>query len=315
MHNRNRIKMVAAALLISLGLAGCGSKNGDTSGPVVATYNGGQVHEGEFQKQFNLQYMLVKPTATKEEAEVEKKKFLESYILEQKLLLAQAKESGVKVDASQVNASVSQYKSQIIQFVYSGDANKFNQQLKKFGLSEKDLNPLIETFTYLEQFQQDKLKSVSVSEEEVKQFYNGHRSAYSNATVYHILTKNVADALIAKERVAKGEDFSKVAQEMSIDPSAKQNGGKMEGPLTQYVAPFRDAAATLEIGKLSDPVKTEFGYHILKVEKRGEPEAFDKVKESIKQQLIAEKSEKIWTDHMEELRKKANIQITLPAPK
>lgn len=315
MHNRNRIKMVAAALLISLGLAGCGSKNGDTSGPVVATYNGGQIHEGEFQKQFNLQHMLVKPTATKEEAEAEKKKFLESYILEQKLLLAQAKESGVKVDANQVNASVSQYKSQIIQFVYNGDANKFNQQLKKFGLSEKDLNPMIETFTYLEQFQQDKLKSVSVSEEEVKQFYNGHRSAYSNATVYHILTKNVADALIAKERVEKGEDFSKVAQEMSIDPSAKQNGGKMEGPLTQYVAPFRDAAATLEIGKLSDPVKTEFGYHILKVEKRGEPEAFDKVKESIKQQLIAEKSEKIWTDHMEELRKKANIQISLPAPK
>jgi foldase protein PrsA len=315
MHNRNRIKLVAASLLVSLGLTGCGSKSSDTSGPVVAAYNGGQIHEGEFRKQFNLQYMLVKPDATEEEAEGEKKNFLENYILEQKLVLAQAKESGVKVDANQVNGPASQYKSQIIQYIYSGDANQFNQQMKKLGLTEKDLNPLIETFMYLEQFQQEKLKSVSVSEEEAKQYYNEHRDAYSSATVYHILTDKVADALIAKERVAKGEDFSKVAQEMSIDPSAKQNGGKMEGPLTQYVAPFRDAAATLEIGKLSEPVQTQYGYHIIKVEKRGEPEAFDKVKESIRQQLQAEKSEKTWRGYLEEMRKKANIQITLPTQK
>lgn len=313
MHKRNRIKIMTAALFISLGLAGCGSQSGDTSGPVVATYNGGQIHEGELNKQYNLQHMLVKPDQTP--TDEDKKKFLEDYILDQKLMLAKAKEAGIKVDANQATTSASQYKSQITQYVYNGDTNKFNDQMKKLGLSNKDFNSMIETFLYLQQFQQEKLKSVSVTDEEIKKYYDDNRAAFADATVYHILTKTAADAVIARERVLKGEDFSKVAEEVSIDPSAKQNGGKMEGPLTQYVAPFRDAAAKLEIGKISEPVQTQFGYHIIKVEKRGEPEPFDKVKESIRQQLMSEKSEKTWNEYREDIRKNANIQITLPAVK
>ncbi len=70
----------------------------------------------------------------------------------------------------------------------------------------------------------------------------------------------------ARERVLNGEDFSKVAKEMSEDPSAKKNGGKL-GYFTafQMVYPFETAAYTTPVGTVSKPFKTRFGYHIVQV--------------------------------------------------
>ncbi|MGE0588266.1 MAG: peptidylprolyl isomerase [Cyclobacteriaceae bacterium] len=73
-------------------------------------------------------------------------------------------------------------------------------------------------------------------------------------------------AIEIRERVMKGEDFGTLAQEFSSDPSAKSNGGDL-GYFTalQMVYPFEEAAFKTEVGKVSNPVKTRFGYHIIKV--------------------------------------------------
>ncbi|WP_353330419.1 peptidylprolyl isomerase [Bacteroides sedimenti] len=73
----------------------------------------------------------------------------------------------------------------------------------------------------------------------------------------------------ARQRILKGEDFEKVAREVSEDPSVKQNGGKL-GYFTamQMVTPFEDAAYALKAGGLSKPVRSDFGYHIIKVTNR-----------------------------------------------
>ncbi|MDY0779254.1 peptidylprolyl isomerase [Tenacibaculum sp. IB213877] len=70
----------------------------------------------------------------------------------------------------------------------------------------------------------------------------------------------------ARERIQNGEEFSKVAKEISEDPSAKMNGGDL-GYFSAFkmVYPFEEAAYTTEVGQLSEPFKTRFGYHILKV--------------------------------------------------
>lgn len=72
-------------------------------------------------------------------------------------------------------------------------------------------------------------------------------------------------ALEIKKRILKGEDFEKLAREFSSDPSVKDNGGNI-GYFTvlQTVYPFESAAYTTEIGKVSDPVRTKFGYHLVK---------------------------------------------------
>jgi peptidyl-prolyl cis-trans isomerase SurA len=92
----------------------------------------------------------------------------------------------------------------------------------------------------------------------------------------HILVKcdenaNPADTLIAykkilalRKRIEKGEPFEKVAKESSEDPSAKNNGGNI-GWFSVFgtIYPFENAAYTLKKGELSEPVRTEFGYHLV----------------------------------------------------
>ncbi len=81
----------------------------------------------------------------------------------------------------------------------------------------------------------------------------------------HILVKKQSEALAILERLKNGEKFGKVARELSIDSgSAKRDGSLGYFGKGMMVKPFEEAAFKLEIGNISEPVKSEFGYHIIK---------------------------------------------------
>jgi foldase protein PrsA len=81
----------------------------------------------------------------------------------------------------------------------------------------------------------------------------------------HILVKKQSEALVILERLRKGEKFGKLARELSIDSgSAKRDGDLGYFGRGVMVKPFEEAAFKLQVGNISDPVKTEFGYHIIK---------------------------------------------------
>jgi len=81
----------------------------------------------------------------------------------------------------------------------------------------------------------------------------------------HILVKKQSDALAIMERLKKGEKFGKLAKELSIDSgSAKRDGSLGYFGRGMMVKPFEEAAFKLQIGETSEPVKSEFGYHIIK---------------------------------------------------
>jgi peptidyl-prolyl cis-trans isomerase C len=91
------------------------------------------------------------------------------------------------------------------------------------------------------------------------------------------------------DRVKKGEDFNKLANELTEDPSGKDNGGDL-GYFTkeQMVPEFSDIAFKLDKGQVSDPVKTQFGWHVLKVEdkRQRQPPAFDTVKDQVENYAV-----------------------------
>jgi foldase protein PrsA len=81
----------------------------------------------------------------------------------------------------------------------------------------------------------------------------------------HILVKKQSEALAIMERLKKGEKFGKLAKELSIDSgSAKRDGSLGYFGRGMMVKPFEEAAFKLQIGETSQPVKSEFGYHIIK---------------------------------------------------
>jgi len=81
----------------------------------------------------------------------------------------------------------------------------------------------------------------------------------------HILVSKQSESLLIAERLKKGEKFGKLAKELSTDSgSAKKDGNLGYFTKGMMVKPFEEVAFKLQIGEISDPVKTEFGYHIIK---------------------------------------------------
>ena len=125
----------------------------------------------------------------------------------------------------------------------------------------------------------------------------------------HILVESEDEAKKIAARIKGGEDFAKVAGEVSKDPGSKTEGGDL-GWFTQerMVKPFADAAFKLAPGQVSDPVKTQFGWHVLRVEeKRTKPvPTFDEMKEQIDQYL----TRKAQQDTIVRLREAAKVERT-----
>jgi len=126
--------------------------------------------------------------------------------------------------------------------------------------------------------------------------------------VSHILVSDQAKAKEAKKKLNKGAKFADIAKEYSSDQSTKGNGGTlgyiMEG---QLVPEFEAKAFSMKKGEISDPVKTDFGWHIIKLDDKRKAKAPTKEEAtpSIKNKL----SQEVVGKYFEELKKKANVQI------
>ena len=158
----------------------------------------------------------------------------------------------------------------------------------------------------------DKSVRNAVPDEEAKKIFDAKIAGMKpeeEIHARHILVATEAEAKEVKERLLKGEDFATVAKEKSKDPSAEGGDLGFFGR-GQMLKPFEDAAFALKVGEVSDPVQTQFGWHIIKVEeKRTRPlPTFDQVKDTIISQLTAQKAK----DTLKQLHDAAKIEIIDP---
>jgi peptidyl-prolyl cis-trans isomerase C len=123
----------------------------------------------------------------------------------------------------------------------------------------------------------------------------------------HILVEKEEDAKAALERLKKGEDFAKLAGELSKDPGSGKEGGDLGYFTKERMVPeFAEAAFKLEKGGVSDVVKSQFGFHIIKVEDKRlrQPPPFEQVKEQL-QRYLAQKAQQ---DLVLKLRADAKVE-------
>lgn len=161
---------------------------------------------------------------------------------------------------------------------------------------------------------QNYLKTNPVTDADLKAEYDS-KVGGSNATEYkasHILVKEEAEAKKLIAELDKGSKFADLANKHSLDAKESQNGGELGWfAAGQMVEQFSEAVAKLEKGKYSkEPVKTQFGYHIiLREDSRAQtPPPFDTVKEQLKPLLERKKVQKM----VEEMRKQAKVEILVP---
>jgi peptidyl-prolyl cis-trans isomerase C len=158
-----------------------------------------------------------------------------------------------------------------------------------------------------------------VSDQEVRDYYEKNKEKFAPVTqikASHILVKTEEEAKKILEKLKKGEDFAQLARKYSIDTASAKNGGDL-GYFTrgQMVPEFEAAASRLKPGEISEPVKTKFGYHIIKVsdKKVGQVVEFEKVKDLISQNLVGEKQKQSFDSYIEGLKKSYKVEINKDA--
>ncbi len=167
-------------------------------------------------------------------------------------------------------------------------------------------------------------ENISVSEDDVFARYQENQGAYTSAEIRdasHILVKVDADevaeqalAKIAKirERITNGENFSDLAREFSEDPGSADSGGSL-GEIERGVMmqTFEAALFSMEVGQLSEPVKTAFGWHLIKLHSvtGGETQSFESLKSSLEDGMKTELAESQIYDLVENL---ANLAYERP---
>ncbi|QWH17587.1 peptidylprolyl isomerase [Bacillus mycoides] len=133
--------------------------------------------------------------------------------------------------------------------------------------------------------------------------------------VSHILVKDEKTAKEVKEKINNGEDFTALAKQYSEDTGSKEQGGEIAGFAPgQTVKEFEEAAYKLDAGQVSEPIKTSYGYHIIKVTDKKELKPFDEVKDSIRkdleQQRLQDATGKWKQQVINDLLKEADIKVT-----
>jgi peptidyl-prolyl cis-trans isomerase C len=149
-----------------------------------------------------------------------------------------------------------------------------------------------------------------VTEEEIKAAYDAESAKVAQTErvrARHVLLATEKEAIDIIGRIKAGEKFEDLAKKYSLDGSKDYGGDLGYFTAPEMVAEFSKAAFALKVGEISQPVKTDFGWHVIRIEDRklGAAQPFDQVKSAIRNVLLRKKVQ----ETMDELRKTAKVEV------
>ncbi|GMX66142.1 hypothetical protein Elgi_54130 [Paenibacillus elgii] len=271
-------------------------KQGDPNA-VVAAYKGGQMTWGELNKLAAVMHLLRNTGEADEE-------FLK-HMIGNKVLAGRITAEQKAALPAEIDKQYEELKKYLAQWQKTEDIASF---LAKEGLTEQDVRDYLGLYIAA-----GEALSAQATDAKLKETYDAAIAAktgeFVEASVRHILigfkdaegkerSKDDAkkQALDIAGKLKNGEDFAALAKQYTDDPGSKDSGGLYENqPVTDWTEAFRKAAVELELNKISEPIETEYGYHIMRVEARS-TQSFDEVKDEMKSAAL----EKAYDTFMEQ---------------
>ena len=257
---------VALVALTALVAAGCGGKD-DVPADAVAVVDGTVITKTQLQdllaraeKSYQSQKRAFPKAGTSEYTALQNQAV--AYLVQREEYVKEADKLGVEVTPAQIDKRVDEVTKQY----FGGDKAKLQAQLKQQGYTDAAFREDIEAQLLSEAIVAKVTADAAVTDADVKQYYDENKAQFTVAQsrdVRHILVKTKAEADAVERRLAAGEDFAAIAKELSQDPGSASSGGKLTIQKGQTVAPFEKSSFSLKVDEISQPIKTEFGYHVI----------------------------------------------------
>ena len=286
-----RVRLVALALAVAM-LVGSGWAALPVGGPVVATVGETRITRDEFNLRFDIhlrrltaqQGMPYDPSLAEIFANL--KPEVLARVVQERLLLLEADAWGVPDLRARADEEVARARAN-----FDSD-EAFNAALNDAGFMTAD------TFRALlaEQFRLQALiellvQRTPIRESVIRLYYEQNAGSYQQAAevlTRHILVPTLEEAQVAQARIRGGGEFGKVAADVSTDPGSAGAGGQLPWFARGQVVPeFEAAAFSLPLNQVSDPVQTQFGFHLIEVLERvdGRTLPLDEVRSEIEDAL------------------------------
>ncbi len=245
--------------------------------------------------------------------------FLEK-LIDMRLQLQEAKRIGLDVSPEEVKEAIENIKRK-----YSLTDKSLEEYLAKEGLNVEGYKKSLSEQILASQFLNKQVRSkIVISDDEIKSLIDAYKANLVNDESFKIRQiflkkpKEEAERKAAEEkaslilqRLKSGEDFSKLAQETSEDPSGKQGGDLGYVKKNLLAEEFIEAFSTMKPGDISPPFWTEKGLHIVKLDDKSSAQSTEDTTENIRKQLTERRFMEKYKSLIKDLREKAHIEIRL----
>lgn len=346
-RKQSAAKWLAVALVLVLVLAvasGCGKKKegagaspSPSSSPtptpiaddmVVATYKDGQIVGKDFNKFVNTTFFFY-PSYAAAAGQPEFNDYMVKQMVTLRILSSRASDQNKKDAETKAKEQVDQIKS----YFEGQEKGSWDKQLKEAKLEAKDIQDYMQSTIAVMSDMTGKVNDQQAKDQYDKDLKDKPHG-FDIATVSHILIalkdptdqtgqkdlRTKEDALKraqeVKAKLDQGGDFAALAKEYSDDPGSKDKGGKYENeylPEAGWDPDFQKAAEDLAVGKVSDPVETSFGYHIMLVNSRA-PKPLDQLKDQMKSEVAGSMINDFVEKELPTLNFKSNLPTPSPSP-
>ena len=303
---KHRMQSFFTLLAIFLLVWGCSQRGGRFPEDVLARVNKEQITVGEFDREF--QELILEPGKEPKETNLGdlKKAYLDQ-VIERKILVQEARRSGMKVSEEDLNQVISEMKMD-----YPGEG--FGEKLGLRGMTLDEWKARLEEELLAEKM----IRSVhhyrgKIDEKEAVQYYEAYRASFllpQKVRARQIVVADGEEAIQILKRLRKGEVFEKLALEKSLGPE-KAKGGDL-GYFSRGERPTEfENVFTMEVGAISEVIKSPYGYHIFKLEEKIEPRQipFVEAKPGILQELGQKKGEEEYQTWLKGLKGKAKVMV------
>lgn len=305
-----RLTSLASLALVALSVVACG----EIAEPAAASVGGHTITVGdvadalaEFEASPQFEQL-----AEQGDAAALRRTFEQNFLqqeIRRRVLGPEAEERGVEVTEADVDARIEQIKSEF------PNQSAFEEALREQGYDMATLVDLVRDSLLEERLRAVVVEGLTPSEADLRARYEEDSARFTEYLASHILVTanpravDLAERLQAASTEELDDLFARLARRFSKDPGSGENGGDLGwSAATAYVEPFARALEGLDVGDVSDPVRTDFGFHVIYLrDVRVSP--FEQVREQLRTELAGTAEDEAWAAFVRDAYERAAVDL------